>query len=344
MSYRNFAQGLFGIAILAVMAAAPAAAQGIAASAVTPDPNAAPNPYRLDEGWAKQPMGRGFGSTIGLNVDRDGKSMWIFDRCGGNSCEGSKIAPLNRYDAGGHVVASIGTGLTISPHGLFVDRDDNIWITDGRGKDKKGHTVLKLSPDGKVLMTLGTPGVAGDGDNQFNSPSDVVVAPNGDIFVADGHGEKTNARIVKFSKDGKFIKAWGKEGSGPGEFNMPHGLALDSAGRLFVADRANNRIQIFDEEGKFLAEWLQFGRPSGLWIDKNDVLYVADSQSSEKLNPGYRQGIRIGSVKDGKVTAFIEETELLGALEGVGADDDGNVYAGYTNAMNLKRFVKKATQ
>ena len=327
---------LCGIAVVAVvaMSSAPTFAQ---------DPNSAPNPYRLDEGWAKQPMGRGFGSTIGLNVDRDGKSMWIYDRCGGNSCEGSKIAPLNKYDASGRVVASLAAGMTNFPHGLFVDKDGNIWITDGRAdKNKKsGHTVLKLSPDGTVLMTLGTPGVIGADETHFNAPSDVIVAPNGDIFVADGHGDKTNARIVKFSKDGKFIKAWGKEGKGPGEFDVPHGLAMDSAGRLFVADRANSRIQIFDQEGTFIAEWKQFGRPSGVAIDKNDVLYVADSQSTERTNPGFQQGIRIGSAKDGKVTAFIPETVDLGSLEGVGYDDAGNVYAGYTNKMNLKRFVKK---
>ena len=257
---------LCGIAVAAiVVSAVPTYAQ---------DANTAPNPYRLEEGWAKQPMGRGNGSTIGLNVDRDGKSMWIYDRCGAASCEGSKIAPLNKYDASGHVVASLAAGMTNFPHGLFVDKDDNIWITDGRAdKNKKtGHTVMKLSPDGKVLMTLGTPGQAGEDATHFNAPSDVVVAANGDIFVADGHGDKTNARIVKFSSDGKFIKAWGKEGTGPGEFNVPHGLALDSAGRLFVADRANNRLQIFDQDGNFLAEWKQFGRPSGVWIDKNDQI------------------------------------------------------------------------
>jgi DNA-binding beta-propeller fold protein YncE len=172
----------------------------------------------------------------------------------------------------------------------------------------------------------------------------VAVAPNGDIFVADGHGEKTNARIVKFSADGKFIKAWGKEGSAPGEFDVLHGLAFDSQGRLFVADRANNRLQIFDQDGNFIAEWKQFGRPSGIWIDKNDVIYVADSQSSEKTNPGFKQGIRIGDAKDGKVTGFIEETQFPGALEGVGVDDKGNIFAGYTNAQNLRRFVKKESQ
>ncbi len=330
---------VLGVAVFAAIAmpGAPSYAQ------TNPDPNAAPNPYRLDDGWAKPGLGRGFGSTIGINVARDGKSMWVYDRCGGNLCDGSNVPPLLKYDSTGKLVAAIGAKLTIFPHGLFVDQDDNLWITDGRGKekDKKGHTVMKLSPEGRVLQVLGTPGVAGAGPDTFNAPSDVVVAPNGDIFVADGHGEKTNARIVKLSKDGKFIKAWGKEGKAQGEFDQPHGIALDSAGRVFVADRANSRIQIFDQDGKFLAEWKQFGRPSGVWIDKNDMIYVADSQSTEKTNPGFKQGIRIGSAKDGKVTAFIEETKDFGALEGVGADEAGNVYAGYTNAMNLRRFVKK---
>jgi sugar lactone lactonase YvrE len=194
-----------------------------------------------------------------------------------------------------------------------------------------------------VLMTLGKPGVAGNGHDTFNAPSDVLIAPNGDIFVADGHGGDTNARVVKFAKDGTFIKEWGKKGTGPGEFGLPHGLAMDSAGRLFVADRENNRVQIFDQDGKFLAEWKQFGRPSGVFIDKNDVLYVADSQSSEKTNPGFQQGVRIGSAKDGKVAAFIPETKEVGALEGVAADDRGIVYAGYTGSMNLRRFVRSDT-
>ena len=169
----------------------------------------------------------------------------------------------------------------------------------------------------------------------------MLVGPNGDIFVADGHGGDTNARIVKFDRNGKFIKTWGKKGSAPGEFDVPHNLAMDAAGRLVVADRLNSRIQIFDQDGKFLAEWRQFGRPSGLFIDKNDVIYVADSQSDEKTNPPFRQGIRIGSAKDGKVTAYIPETTEPRALEGVAADDHGNVYAGYTNTLNFRRFVKK---
>ena len=146
---------------------------------------------------------------------------------------------------------------------------------------------------------------------------------------------------MKFSKDGKFINAWGKAGKGQGEFDVPHALAMDSSGRLFVADRSNDRIQIFDQDGKFLAEWRQFGRPSGIYIDRNDILYAADSQSGEKFNAPFRQGIRIGSVKDGKVVAFItEEGPKPDMAEGVAADKDGNVFAGFTGKQTLKKFVK----
>jgi len=146
---------------------------------------------------------------------------------------------------------------------------------------------------------------------------------------------------VKFAKDGKFITAWGKHGKAAGEFDTPHGIALDSAGRVYVADRANNRVQIFEPDGKFVAEWKQFGRPSDIAIDKNDTIYVADSQSNPTNNPGFKQGIRIGSVKDGKVTAFIPEPSAeAGTPEGVGVDDAGNVYGGYTAKMTVRRFVK----
>jgi hypothetical protein len=204
----------------------------------------------------------------------------------------------------------------------------------------KGHTVMKFNQDGKLLMTLGKPGVAGATQDTFNGPSDVLVAPNGDIFIADGHGGDTNNRIVKFTRDGKYIKEWGRKGSGSGEFNVPHRLAMDAAGRLFVADRSNNRIQVFDQDGKYLLEWKQFGSPSGLFIDKNDILYVADNSPDER-NPPYKSGIRIGSVKDGVVTAFILESVEVNGLEAVAVDDAGNVYGGYTNTLNFRRWVKK---
>jgi DNA-binding beta-propeller fold protein YncE len=303
------------------------------------DPNSAPDPYRLVADWAKLPQGRVWGMAIGVDIDRDGTSVWVFDRCGGKSCDGSNVAPIQKFDAAGRLLASFGSGLFSWPHGLFAAADGSVWATDG-----KKQTVTQFAPEGQVLRTLGKPGVAGDGPDTFNSPSDVLVAPNGDIFVADGHGDypvpKTNDRMVKLSKDGKFIKSWGRHGSAPGEFDVPHGLAMDSAGRLFVADRANSRIQIFDQDGKFLAEWKQFGRPSGVYI-RDDIIYVADSQSDDKTNPPFRQGIRIGSVKDGKVTAFIAQADPKQQMpEGVAADKNGNVFGGFTADMDLRKFAR----
>jgi DNA-binding beta-propeller fold protein YncE len=160
-----------------------------------------------------------------------------------------------------------------------------------------------------------------------------------------------NARVLKFSKDGTFIKQWGGHGSGPGQFEMPHSLAFDSQGRLFVADRGNNRIQIFDQDGKFLDQWMQFGRPSGIFIDKNDVIYVADSESRDRdgygHNPGWKRGMRVGSAKDGSVTAFIPDPEpnaenlATSAAEGVAADAAGNIYGAEVGPKGVKKYVKK---
>ena len=195
-----------------------------------------------------------------------------------------------RFDPSGKVVESFGDGMIVQAHGMTVDRDGNVWVTDAQIKDGKGNQVFKFSPDGKLLMTLGKAGVAGGGNDVFSGPCDVAIAQNGDIFVADGHiADVPVNRIMKFSKDGKFIKAWGKRGKGPGEFDTPHSIAIDSRGRIFVADRSNSRIQIFDQDGRFIDQWKQFGRPSGVFIDRNDTWYVADSQSNSDAEPGVHQ-------------------------------------------------------
>jgi len=307
------------------------------------DPNAAPNPYKMQDNWAKLPEGRKFGAAIKVQVDHsDGKSIWVFDRCGATECTNSTLAPMQKFDSSGAFQKAIGSGMFAVPHGFYVDRDGNAWGGDQLARNGKGADLIKFAPDGKVLIVLGKPGMPGNGPDYLTGASAVVVAPNGDIYVADGHGTGTNDRIVKYSKDGAFITAWGKHGKGPGEFDTPHGIALDSAGRVYVADRANNRIQIFEPDGKFIAEWKQFGRPSDVVIDKNDMIYAADSQSTATNNPGFKQGIRIGSVKDGKVTAFIPEpSPEAGAPEGVGVDDAGNVYAGWTAKMAVRRYVKQ---
>jgi DNA-binding beta-propeller fold protein YncE len=334
------------VAALLALAALPTAA----AHAQT-DINAAADPYGPGEHWGRLPDGRKFGQVISAAVDRDGRSIWIVERCGGNSCAKSDVAPIVKLDASGQPVATLGAGMFAFPHGLHVDRDGNVWATDAGGEGGKGHQVFKFGPGGKLLLTLGKAGVAGEGPDTFNRPTDVLVAPNGTIFVSDGHGPESNARIVKFAADGTFIKAWGRHGKAPGEFELPHRLAMDSAGRLFVADRANNRVQIFDQDGNFVAEWRQFGRPSGLFIDKHDMLYVADSESNAARNPGVKRGIRIGSAKDGVVTGFIPDPDPNphdglepgngSAAEGVAVDDSGTVFGAEVGPMDLKRYTKK---
>lgn len=304
--------------------------------------------YSMDQSFFKMPANRAIGSTAGLAIDSSGSSIWVFDRCGANNCVGSDLAPIIQFDLSGNLLTSFGSGLFIRPHSNHVDAQGNIWVADGEGpdgtdprRDGKGHQVFKFNPDGKILMTLGQAGVAGDGPDVFNQPSSVYVAPNGDIFVGDGHGGQSNARIVKFSADGEFIKSWGRRGTGAGEFETPHALAMDSQGRLFVGDRGNNRVQIFDQEGNFLDQWSQFGRPSGMYIDANDILYITDSSSSPRNNPGFERGIRIGSAVDGVVTDFIDDPDEVGTQEGVVADAAGNVYGSLTGGMALRKYSRK---
>ncbi len=312
--------------------------------------NSAPNPYRTVEGWAKLPDGRAWGATSAVYPANDGKNIWVAERCGTNLCVDSDVDPVLLFDPMGNVIKSFGAGTIVWPHGIYVDADDNVWIADAVGyapvPDGVGHVILKFSPDGKLLMTLGKEGIAGDGTDVFNKPSDMLVAPNGDIFVADGHDAGGNNRIIKFASDGTFIKQWGETGYEDGQFRDPHALAMDSRGRLFVGDRGNSRIQIFDQGGKHLGTWTQFGRPSGIFI-KDDILYCADSESNARRNGGWKRGIRIGSVRDGIVTAFIPDPEPdqdnsgTSAAEGVAVDAAGNIYGAEVGPRALKKYVKK---
>jgi hypothetical protein len=339
---------------------------------------ALPNPYRTVENLLKIPEGRTWGSSSAIEIAPDGKSIWIAERCGANSCfNNANLQSVFQFDLDGRLLRSFGAGMIVYPHGIHVDRQGNVWVVDGqtnlnsgrgRGRGRgdaaaspappppvpavpMGMQVIKFSPDGKVLLRLGTAGVAGTDESHFNQPSDVVTSANGDIFVADGHGNDSNARIVKFTKDGKFVKAWGQKGSGPGEFDTPHGITIDSRGRVFVADRENGRIQIFDQDGKFLDEWRQFGRPSGLYIDGNDILYAADSESNTPRNHNeFNRGIHVGSARTGVVTAFIQDPlgnqdegplVVTSASEGVTADRNGNIYGIQVRPFGLFKYEKK---
>jgi DNA-binding beta-propeller fold protein YncE len=333
------------------VAAATLAACAAIASAQAPL-NSLPNPYATTENWGQLPAGRTWGSTSAVEIDKDGRSIWVAERCGQNSCAGQSVPAVLKFDKDGKLLTSFGAGMFVFPHGIYVDKQGNVWVTDGQGRDGKGHQIFKFSPEGKVLLTLGQAGKAGATQDTFNQPSDVIVAPDGSIFVADGHGPRSNARIVKFDASGKYIKEWGKQGKGPGEFDCPHGLAFNSKGELLVADRGNNRIQIFDQEGKYLREWKQFSRPSGVYVDKKDVLYVTDSESTDKPgygnNPGWKRGIRIGSAKDGSVKFYIPDptpgTAVTSAAEGVAADSKGVVYGAEVGSKSVRRYVRGAAK
>ena len=342
-----------------------AAAQVGGSATMTPT-NDLPNPYQTITGWAKLPEGRTWGSTSAVEIDKDGVSIWVAERCGQNSCTGSDLPAILKFDANGNLVKSFGAGIMNFPHGIYVDRDGNIWVTDGQDNRPRGrrgepppatpdpasiygHQIFKFSPDGKLLLTMGAKGGARD-TAFFWQPNDVLVAPDGSIFVVEGHSSSAGsvARLLKFDRTGKLIKTIGKFGPGPDEMDQPHALAMDSRGRLFVGDRSNNRILVMDQEGKILDTWYQFSRPSGIYIDAQDRIYVADSESGSVGNGRPRtwtRGIRIGSAKDGSITAFIPDPAQgppsTSSAEGVAVDKNGVIYGAEVGEKALKRYVKK---
>jgi len=367
-----------GVTGLLLIAAGALAAQ---APADAPKPtNDPPNPFETIEHYFKLPEGRAWGSTSAVDVDKDGKSIWVGERCGANTCLGSPLDPILKFDSSGALVKSFGAGMMIFPHGIHVDKDGNIWMTDGQDNKPRrargappdsplppapdkliGHQVFKFSPDGKLLMTLGTAGGAREPD-YFYQPNDVLVAPNGDIYVSEGHAstEGANARILKFDKQGKFLRSFGKFGKGRDEFDQPHALAMDSKGRLFVGDRGNNRVVVYDQNFTYITEWTQFSRPSGIAIDRQDNIYVADSESGS-VNPphgAWLRGIRIGSAKDGALRWLIPDpvktceqnqrstpeapcANNTSAAEGVAVDRAGNIYGAEVGPKAVKKYVKK---
>jgi streptogramin lyase len=339
------------------------------ASARSAADEALPDSYARDETFFKIPKTMKLGGASGIAIDKDGHSIWIYQRCGGQDvCIGTHDAALWKFDSKGNFVKAILTDQVVYPHGLYVGPDGNLWITDlqsnvdfsGQPDGYKGRNfptdlkpngadVVEFSPDGKLLMRLGTPGVYGADNAHFSQPSAVAVAPNGDIFVADGHDSKpANNRIVKFDKTGNFIKAWPTcQPTDARQIDCSHALAIDSQGRLFVGNRGNSVIDIFDEDGKLLDQWRQFGKPSGLFIDKDDVLYVGDSESSVRDGNTYVRGIHLGDARTGVVKAFLPDplgnpvpwNPLRGTTgpEGVAAAD-GYIYASQVTPPGLVRY------
>jgi sugar lactone lactonase YvrE len=302
-------------------------------------------PYHAENDWATPEGGRKWGAVSAIDIDRDGKSIWVFERCSGtrnDECvQNPKRNPIMKFDEHGKLLKAFGAGMFHYPHGIYVDRDDHIWVVDGVTKNAVvGDTVRIFDQDGKLLETHGTDGMRGSATDpyNYNEVSDVLQAPNGDIFVADGHDPDGNFRMLKYDHNWKFISMWGQKGNRPEDFSPPHGLAMDREGRLYVADRGNRAVKRFDQNGKLLDVWTQFGQPSGVFVDKNDILYVADS-TSNPATTSFSPGIRMAKVSDGKVFGNIP-WPVTGTLEGVAVADDGTIYGGFTNTPGAHRFVK----
>jgi DNA-binding beta-propeller fold protein YncE len=337
-----------------------------------PGPTELPNPYRLVEGWPTLPKsmnGGRWGEVIRVQVDARG-NIWVFNRCfndvpaGSATCIGRGPAnpPILEFDPSGKLLKSFGAGLFAYPHGMTIDGDGNLWATDVNDQESilgmsarnasgviMGQEALKLSPEGKVLMTLGKEGVAGTRPDAFDRPTSVAVAPNGDIFVSDGHAPNKygTGRVVKFSKDGHFIKDWGRKGAAPGEFDEPHDIFVGgSRSWVYVADRKNNRIQVFDQDGHFIAAWKQFGQPSSVFVGKDDTIYIGASFPDPSAKKGERRGIMIGNAIDGSLTAFIPDPADLDKVitgtsaSGIAADSMGSVFAADVGAHNLRKYIK----
>ena len=317
-------------------------------------PNPAPTVTR---NWGDLPAGRKWGTTAGIDINPADGNIWAYERCGAGtagggpvSCDTNPVDPIFKFDRHtGAVLANFGKGLMVTPHGISVDKDGNVWITDFDGNDAgtKGHQVHKFSRTGEKLMSLGLAGKPGNANGQFNQPNDVVVGPDGSIYVSDGHDGQnmiTNAamaeglargataRISKFSADGTFVKSWGKIGVRHGEFRTPHALAFDAKGRLWVADRGNHRLEIFDQDGTYLESRYIYGRTSGIFI-KGDTVYAIDSESGPTNHVNWRDGVRIGPLDEDRITGFIPPFERDDRVyqgtagEGVAVDADGNVFA-----------------
>jgi DNA-binding beta-propeller fold protein YncE len=306
--------------------------------------NDAPNPYREETHWLVTP--RPLGPINSVTVDSK-DNIWLFDRCREGNCAESKDAPIFEISPDGKTMKNFGAGEFASAHGIGVSPQGDVWAADFQAKDGKGMQFIEFSPEGKVMMKLGKAGTPGMDEGEFNQPTGVSFLSDGSLVAIEGHNSKMHKSQVNiFSSDGKLIRKFSSYGDGDGQLTEPHSVTVDSQDRIFVADRTDNRISIFDKNGKFIANWKQFGRPSGVWINKStDTLYVADSQSDEMNNPGCNMGIRVGDAKTGKVEYYIPppagSTEKMPPPEGIAVDSHGNIYAAAVQRREVYKYVKK---
>jgi len=288
----------------------------VVVAASLPAPARDPPAYRPVRNFLHLPPGLKLGAVSGVATDAE-ERLYVIHR-------GDAERPILVFGRSGDFVRSFGAGCFTSTHGLRIDPAGNIWTTDNAN-----HTVIKFSPEGKVLLTLGERDVPGDDDRHFNKPTDVAFAANGDFYVSDGYG---NSRVVKFDRDGKFLFSWGKKGSGPGEFNLPHAVRLDSKGNVYVADRENKRIQVFTPDGKFLRQLAGGIAPYGLFIAPGDLLFVADGVKHEivKLDQGGQVLARWGG--GGR-----ESGKFL-MPHGITVGRDGAVYVAEVTGGRVQKF------
>jgi len=324
------------IGIAAVIAAA-------AIHAPAAQPNYPPQPtvieYSVDPAWPKRPAEFGPRAAVpGIAVDREDR-IWCLER---------GRVPVQVYTTEGELVKSWGQGQFKGPHSLRFDAQGNVWITDF-----VAHVVQKFTPEGKLLLTLGTPGQPGEDEAHFRGPTDTATTPTGDVFVSDGYG---NRRVVHFDAQGKFIKAWGEYGAGPGQFCLPHQIVLDSRGILYVADRNAGRIQLFDQQGRFLDEWSHLIMPWGLSITPRDEVWVCGSSPQAWYRDGRypppKDAIFLRFSMDGKARQLWtvpvgqdgqEQPGQCNWLHAVAVDSQGNLYAGDINGKRIQKLVRDAT-
>jgi len=317
-----------------------------------------PNPVVTNQ-WGELPAGRNWGHTAGIDIDPTDGNIWAYERCaagGGGAaggpvnCDTNPVDPIFKFDRNtGEVLTNFGAGIFTTPHGIHADHEGNVWVTDfaTNASGTKGQQVHKFSPDGELLMSLGVAGQVGNDSAHFNGPTDVIVAADGSIFVSDGHGGQgmttvaaieegrqagQTGRIMKFAADGTFIKEWGQIGAAHGEFRTPHGIEIDSQNRLWVADRGNHRLEIFDLDGNYLESRYSYSRVSGIFITDDDLVYAIDSESGPFNNINWISGVRVGPLNEDRLIGFIPgyPTETRGyqstAGEGVAVDAEGTVF------------------